>query len=128
MPALTGDRMRPRTRRPRWWGLPAVVVVAVALGSCGGAEPPSAQRGAELFAVNCAACHGPAGSGGRPPLTGPEVLERLDEALIRDVVENGRPPTRFDYGPMPPRPLSPDEIDAVVAYLLEIQQVVTGSR
>ena len=54
----------------------------------------SAQRGAKLFADNCAACHGPAGKGdravGAPNLTDPIWLHGGSRATIAETVGNGR--------------------------------------
>jgi cytochrome c oxidase cbb3-type subunit 3 len=59
----------------------------------------SARRGAALFAVNCAACHGPEGKGdrqfGAPNLTDGIWLYGGDRATIVQTVTNAR------YGVMP---------------------------
>lgn len=53
-----------------------------------------AQRGAELFAQNCAACHGPEGKGtqalGAPNLTDEDWLYGSSEATIIETIANGR--------------------------------------
>lgn len=53
-----------------------------------------AQRGAELFAQNCAACHGPEGKGtqamGAPNLTDEDWLYGSSEAIVTETVANGR--------------------------------------
>jgi len=77
----------------------SLVVVAVAVASLGGAriaaaqlpngivrpttEPaaPSTQLGAELFAANCASCHGIDGSGISSPRPGASDIEGLGPAL-----------------------------------------------
>ena len=53
-----------------------------------------AQRGAELFATNCAACHGPDGTGnpmlGAPNLTNSHWLYGSSERVIIETITNGR--------------------------------------
>ena len=112
----------------------AVTVVAAALlvSSCGsgsgdGAPPTSSPNGAvtttatqgqlelgeEVYAGNCATCHGAAGEGGfGPELAGGAVVERYSEVGDhRAVVVSGR-------GAMPAwgDTLTEEEIDAVVRY------------
>jgi len=59
-------------------------------------QPPSRRStaGAQVFAQNCASCHGPDGKGGRqvgaPNLTDAIWLYGGDEATIRETVTNGR--------------------------------------
>jgi mono/diheme cytochrome c family protein len=65
-------------------------------------------RGDELFAENCASCHGEDGTGGGigPTLAGAEVS--LDEA--RSTIENGS-------GVMPAGLVSGQDLEDVLAYL-----------
>ena len=71
------------------------------------------QLGRDVYADNCAACHGQNGGGGMgPKLAGGAVVESYpDEVDHRAVVVNGR-------GAMPAwgDKLSDEEIDAVVRY------------
>ena len=60
-------------------------------------QQPASRRsaaGAQVFAQNCASCHGPEGKGGRqvgaPNLTDAIWLYGGDEATIRETVTNGR--------------------------------------
>ena len=51
----------------------AVICMVLALSACGLFEDPNSQtpeRGARLFAENCAACHGAGGAGGGPAALG----------------------------------------------------------
>jgi mono/diheme cytochrome c family protein len=67
---------------------------AVAAVSGAGQDPASVERGAKLFASNCAGCHGVAarGSAGAPDLVR-SILVLDDEKgiLIAPVIRNGRP-------------------------------------
>jgi cytochrome c len=100
----------------------------------------SVERGDELFEAQCAMCHGDMGTGGRgyPPLAGGDI-DSLKNQLIHP--ENGdEPPMRAigSYWPyastlwwyvktaMPfphPMSLSDDDVYAIVAYLLSVNEV-----
>ncbi len=58
------------------------------------ADPEAVVRSAQLYADNCAACHGPAGGGSRelgaPDLTDREWLYGGDRTEIRRQIHNGR--------------------------------------
>jgi mono/diheme cytochrome c family protein len=77
--------------------------------------PPTASaiNADELYAVNCAACHGVnrQGVSGLGPTLTPESLGALSDAAIRNTILNGRPDT-----PMMPfkDTFSPEEIDALL--------------
>ncbi len=90
-----------------------------------------AAHGAELYAHNCAACHGPKGSGGKgtgvtfsrprdlpiiaPALNNPGFQAAASDQMIKATLTNGRPGTPMvsfrDKG------LSDQDIDDVVAYV-----------
>ena len=84
-----------------------------------GAEKPSAasQRGAALFAVNCAACHGADGKGNRtlgaPNLTDKIWLYGGDRTSIAETITNAR------YGIMPAwgQRLDPVTVKMLAAYV-----------
>ncbi|HEX6420619.1 MAG TPA: cytochrome c [Acidimicrobiales bacterium] len=94
-------------------------------GSSGGGER-AAGRGADLYAEACAACHG---DDLRGTNRGPSHLSQVyapdhhpDEAF-RAAVANGSPQHHWDFGDMPPVPgLDADEVDAIIAYVREVQQ------
>jgi cytochrome c550 len=73
-------------------------------------------RGEQLFAENCATCHGESGSGGGvgPRLSGSDVS--LDEA--RSTIENGS-------GVMPAGLVEGQELEDVLAYL---ETILAGPR
>jgi mono/diheme cytochrome c family protein/rhodanese-related sulfurtransferase len=71
--------------------------------------------GAEIYADNCAVCHGENGEGEIGPAIGnPAMLSLNTDAFLRYAIENGR-----DGTDMPPfaNALSSAEIDAVTAFL-----------
>jgi mono/diheme cytochrome c family protein len=86
-----------------------------------------AGAGAQLFAENCAACHGQFGEGGpnptRPgdiiaPISSAEFLKTRDDITLRNIISQGQPnfgmsPFGAAYG----GPLSDDEVDALVAFV-----------
>ena len=49
----------------------------------------------EIFASNCASCHGTAGQGSTiaPALDNPDLRARLDDSEIKAIIANGRPGT-----------------------------------
>jgi len=83
-------------------------------------------RGRELFAANCAACHGESGTGttSGPPLVHIiyEPSHHGDGAFYRAVRE-GVTPHHWDFGPMPPvEGLSDADIDHIIGYVREEQR------
>jgi cytochrome c oxidase cbb3-type subunit 3 len=111
---------------------PAVAGAGTSLGSATAAalrgskeDPAAVDRGAKLYASNCAGCHGPAARGG---VGAPDLLRSLlvldDEKgiLIAPVLRNGRP----DEG-MPKPNLTEPQIADVVAWL-HLQTYAAGHR
>jgi cytochrome c oxidase cbb3-type subunit 3 len=88
------------------------------------------ERGAVVFASACARCHGPEGKGG--PTTGsvvdPSYLALVSDQSLRTTVIAGRP----DLGKpdwrdaLPGRPLTPQQISDLVAWLVGHRQPVPG--
>ena len=113
--------------------------VGLALVACGGAEPSAdgqdiattlasgdAGRSEELFAANCAACHG-AGASGTP--AGPPLVHEVYEPSHHgDVsfllaVQNGVQPHHWEFGPMPAVPgLDVADVADIVAYVRGLQR------
>jgi len=104
------------------FGLPLVAsatlaaVVLAAPAESDGAAPPSAEFGAELYAVQCAACHGSDGGGVRN--RGPTLLDE-GEAAADFVLRTGRmpladPDAQARRGPVR---YSEEEIEALVAFV-----------
>ncbi len=121
---------------------PAVGALALALGlglaGCGGDsdEPPapgSAEElslGQEVFAKNCATCHGEELRGG---LAGPPLVHEIyapdhhPDSAIRAAIANGVQPHHWDFAGMPPiSGLEAHEVEAVVAFVRDTQREVWG--
>ncbi len=85
------------------------------------------EVGGDLYAQNCAVCHGDFGEGGLnparaddiiAPISTSEYLKTRDDATLRAIIAQGQPnfgmsPFGTAYG----GPLDEDEVDAVVAFL-----------
>jgi mono/diheme cytochrome c family protein len=101
-----------------------VLVAACGGGGEGGAADPA--RGEQLFAMNCAVCHGPAAQGSPqgPPLVH-EIYEpghHPDELFLRAVRE-GVEPHHWDFGPMPRvGGLSDRDVADITAYVRDLQR------
>ncbi len=95
-----------------------------------GSDPEGAQRGMAVYAAACAGCHGPQGKGG--PKGGPVVdatyLALVSDQALRTAVIAGRPDLGMpDWrGGAAGRPLSPQQISDVVAWLVAQRQPVPG--
>lgn len=106
--------------------LAALAALAVAACGGGGSEEPSAAdvaAGKDLFAANCAQCHGAEGTGGSGPvLKAKEFLEDMSEEQLANKIDVGIPGTAMvgwgrDFG----GPFSDKQVDQVAAYLLSLK-------
>lgn len=111
----------------------AVVLAAVVLVGCGGADegaaPPASADlalGAEVYAQSCASCHGDDLEGTD---RGPSHLSIVYEpghhpdAAFRSAIANGAMQHHWGFGPMPPvEGLTDDEVDAVIAFIRSEQE------
>ena len=92
------------------------------------ADPALVERGGTLFGINCRLCHGAdlrgGDMGGVNLLRSPLVLNDQDGELIYPVVKNGRNPE--GRPPMPPLPLSEDDVKAVAAYIHSVAARMAG--
>ena len=146
-PARVPSDARPRSRPPssapsstrRWiWfaagGVAIVIGIAIAFSSTGGdtgaptgtRDPQAIAAGAELFAANCAVCHG---TDLRGTATGPPFLDLIyapnhhgDESFQRAVL-GGVVPHHWNFGPMPALPgLARDDVALIVEYVRSEQE------
>ena len=111
-------RLRPRTNHAA-----AVCALSVALlaAGCGGTKGAAVEGPARtLFRRNCAACHGPEGTGGQvgqlsvPSLRERPAVERTEEQLFEQISKGssrGMPP--FSYT------LTDDEMRALARFVRE---------
>jgi len=84
-----------------------------------------ATRGAAAFNGYCAKCHGADGKGGKAgPVIEPDYLRLVSDQYLRTVVIVGRSdlgmPNYREY--LPGKPMSPEEISDVVAWLVSHRQ------
>lgn len=115
----------------------AAVGAAAGLVACGGGGGDGAGtgnpladgdpgRGRELFAANCAACHGADATGtpSGPPLVH-EVYEPShhgDASFLR-AVQEGVQPHHWEFGPMPAVPgLDTDDVADIIAHVRGLQR------
>jgi cytochrome c oxidase cbb3-type subunit 3 len=81
--------------------------------------PGQIELGERLFSENCAVCHGPDGQGRVGAVLSKDWPSLRPDLLVKSTIENGIPGS-----PMPAwiqakgGPLTQDEIDAIVAYIL----------
>lgn len=101
----------------------ALTLLALLCAACG--SPPQ-PNGADLFAANCALCHGAQADG---TSMGPPLVHRLYEPghhpdfAFQNAVANGVPAHHWDFGDMPPvAGLSQDDIAAITAYVRQLQR------
>ena len=72
------------------------------------------DHGARLFAVNCALCHGPKGTGGRgAELAKPRLMRVTDDASLFQVIHDGIPGTEMPAN----RAMTDREMWQVIAYV-----------
>ncbi|HEU4319173.1 MAG TPA: cytochrome c [Acidimicrobiia bacterium] len=113
--------------------IPLTLVTLVA--ACGSSEqseitpadPELVETGADLYAANCAQCHG---TNLRGTDQGPSFLSKVyetghhgDGAFLAAVMA-GVTPHHWDFGPMPPvEGLTEEDVEAIVAFVREQQRV-----
>ena len=138
------DRARQARRRRtlRTAAIPvAVIVVAVVAAllitsGSGSDEPPAPGSpeqlalGEEVFTESCQTCHGEGLRGG---LAGPPLISEIyrpddhPDSAIRAAVANGVQPHHWEFAGMPPIPgLSETDVDAVIAYIRDVQREAWG--
>lgn len=111
----------------------AIVAIAGLLAACGSTDgAPSTEaeadpeRGEQLFAANCAVCHGPVAEG---TATGPPLVHVIYEPghhsdeSFQLAVARGVQAHHWDFGPMPAvSGLSREEVADIIAYVRGLQR------
>ncbi|MCO6503757.1 MAG: cytochrome c [Acidimicrobiales bacterium] len=111
-----------------------LAVMAIVTGCTAASEttipvqnPDLVAEGEQLYAASCAECHG---ADLRGTDKGPSLLSEVyepghhgDGAFLVAVVGGVRP-HHWDFGPMPPiEGLTPEDVEAIVAFIRETQRV-----
>ena len=110
----------------------AGMLVAVLLASAGlwwliqSNLPSQAEGGEQLFAVNCAGCHGAnaAGSDRGPTLISPIYRPgHHGDAAFQRAVREGVPQHHWFFGDMPPVPsVSEEQVTEIIEYVRTLQR------
>ena len=102
----------------------AVMLPVLFLGC--GSEQQQQIGGTQLFADNCARCHGEMAEG---TTVGPPLVHRLYEPghhpdfSFQSAVKNGVISHHWEFGDMPPvAGLSEDEVTEIIAYVRDLQR------
>ncbi len=86
----------------------------------GGSRPAAYASGAELFANNCARCHGPDGKGGKGPNLASEKRQakwrQSDEKLIKKITNGGL------FMPSFGKKLKAEEIQAIADHVRTLKE------
>jgi mono/diheme cytochrome c family protein len=118
----------PHVTMPDWGSvLTPEQLDALAQYALGAGQASGMERGAQLFAENCADCHGEFGEGGpnpsRPddviaPIGSAEYLQTRDDSTLRAIITQGQPDFGMSpFGAAAGGPLADDDIDAIVSFL-----------
>ena len=107
-----------------WVAALALMIVPLLAVACGSEQQQ--QGGTQLFANNCARCHGEAADGTN---MGPPLVHRLYEPghhpdfSFQSAVKNGVISHHWEFGDMPPvAGLSESEVTQVIAYIRDLQR------
>src|SRR4051794_16501558 len=91
------------------------------------AANPVVEEGRQLYTKLCVMCHGVDGKGyaadNAPALRNPTFLATASDEFLRAGIARGRPGTAMaGYGQQVGGPLTPAQVDALIAYLYEGKQ------
>ena len=116
------EGMRSRWGRPNDFKDAALPPYSLQDAINSGSGPGDSQRGAEVFRVNCAQCHGADGRGGAKggSVVDPNFLALASDQSLRTMTivgrqDLGKPDWRAN---VPNHPMSPQDISDVVAWLV----------
>lgn len=107
------------------FGLVILTAVFIALPAAAqeGNDDELLQQGAQVFAENCAVCHGEDGQGRIGATLAKNWPSIRPDLRVKDTVERGIPGTLMPaWGAAYGGPLTEQEIDAVTAYILSWQE------
>jgi len=131
-PATESARQRSPSRvgQAVTWVIGVGAIVAACGGPVGkggaGSTDASATRGAEVFANNCARCHGKDLGGtdqGPPFLHEYYVPSHHGDGAFLVAVQRGVQPHHWDFGAMPPiEGLSQEDVEDIVAHVRQVQR------
>ena len=79
-------------------------------------QPGEAARGAEIFKVSCAPCHGPEGRGARA-IADSSYLALVSDQHLRTVIIVGMPNLGMPDWSSHPKPLTDTDVSDLVAWL-----------
>lgn len=115
-------------RPARIAGPAACIVALLGVAACADDGPvgdTTSARGAEVYEVSCASCHGAdlGGTAAGPPLLSElYALEVFDDDAMRASITEGAPQRHWDFGPMASvGAVRGSDIDAVIAFVREQQ-------
>jgi cytochrome c oxidase cbb3-type subunit 3/ubiquinol-cytochrome c reductase cytochrome c subunit len=106
----------------------AVTLFAVSLAGCRRLRHTEAERhGAELYGRMCSVCHGASGEGYKadqaPAIGHPAFLGSVTDDYLRTAISNGRRGTTMSaWALVHGGPLSPDDVDALIAFMRRWQR------
>jgi len=128
---LTGQQIDILVRGVRAWARPDLLRDANPPPYAAQA-PGEPQRGAEVYATFCSACHGPNGTGGKKAssIVDRSYLSLVSDQYLRTTVIAGRPELGApDWrGDVPGRPMSAQEVSDVVAWLSSQRPTDSGAQ
>lgn len=123
--------------RLRWRRVVLLITLGSLIAACGGGaagdageiepqDPELVTEGADLYAANCAECHGADLRGtdkGPSPLSEVYVPGHHADGAFQVAVLAGAPQHHWNFGPMPSIPgLSQVDVAAIIAFVRETQR------
>lgn len=112
------------------WAQPGVLQAAVPPPYTA-PSPGDPARGAAAYQVYCSSCHGPDGRGGKGgSIADAAYLSLVSDQSLRTTVITGKPDSGApDWrGDVPGKPMSPEEVSDVVAWLAAQRPQVSAQR